>query len=149
MRFRRITLAVIVLSLIILLSAYYYTNHEMHEEYPDNEDVVEGFKNGVVSVHGFVINRTDGGFYILIEYRGKERVIEVMSDLDVGRDDRVEVLGYLKDDRIFPEKIIVYRKWSYYSIFIRSAIAIPIVLYFFFKYWRFDFGEMMFRRRNL
>ena len=93
--------------------------------YPDNEDVIKGFK-GKVSIYGTVINKGYDGFYILIEHGPKSKIVKVLSDLDV--------------DTL--EKIIVYKKWSYYSIFIRPAIAIPIVVYVFFKYWTFDLKEI-------
>ena len=67
--------------------------------------------------------------------------MRVLSDPSVERGDRVEILGLLQKDEITPEKIIVYKKWSYYSIFIRLAIAIPIVAYVFFRYWTFDLRE--------
>lgn len=102
----------------------------------------------MVSIYGIVINKSCDGFYILIEHGPKSKIIKVLSNLDVDNGDRVEILGVLQKDEITPEKIIVYKKWSYYSIFIRSAIAIPIVVYVFFKYWTFDFKEMKFRRRK-
>jgi len=88
------------------------------------------------------------GFIILIEHGPKSKIIKVLSDLDVDDGDRVEILGVLQKGEITPENIIVYKKWSYYSIFIRSAIAIPIVVYVFFKYWTFDFRKMKFKRRK-
>jgi hypothetical protein len=142
---RRLVLAVVIISLLLLLNTYHYLNHELHEEYPGNEEVVEGV-TGKVSIGGVVVNSNE--FYILVEHGSKSRVIRVLSDLDVEKGDRVEVLGLLQKDEITPEKIIVYRKWSYYSIFIRSAIAIPLVAYVFFKYWTFDFRQMRFRRRK-
>jgi fatty acid desaturase len=59
----------------------------------------------------------------------------------------VEVLGLLQRDALTPDKIIVYKKWSHYSIYIRSVFALPIVLYLFFTYWRFDLRGMRFQRR--
>ena len=146
-KMKRLILAIGIISLLLLLNTYHYLNHELYEEFPDEEDVIEGFE-GVVSIYGTVINKSYDGFYILIEHGPKSKIVKVLSNLDVEEGDRVEVLGLLQSNAITPEKIIVYKKWSYYSIFIRSAIAIPIVLYVFFKYWTFDFKEMKFRRRK-
>lgn len=144
---KRLILAIVIISLLLLLNTYYYLNHELYEEYPDNEDIIEGFE-GKVSVYGTVVNRSYDGLYILIEHGSKSKILKVVSDLDVESGDRVEVLGLLQKDEITPEKIIVYRKWFYYSVFIRSGIAVPIIVYVFLKYWTFDFKKMKFRRRK-
>ena len=144
---KRLILAIVIILLLLLLNTYYYLNHELYEEYPDNEDVIKGFE-GKVSIYGTVVNRSYDGFYILIEHGPKSKILKVLSDLDVEKGDRIEVLGSLQKDVITPEKILVYKKWSYYSIFIRSALAIPIVVYVFLKYWTFDFREMEFRRKR-
>ncbi|AGK60093.1 hypothetical protein Asulf_00057 [Archaeoglobus sulfaticallidus PM70-1] len=144
---KRLILFTVTISLLLLLNTYYYLYYELHKEYPGNEDIIEGFE-GKVSIYGVVINKSYDGFYILIEHGPKNKAVKVLSDLDVENGDRVEVLGLLQKDEIIPEKIIVYKKWSYYSIFIRSVIAIPIVVFIFFKYWRFDFRQKRFRRRK-
>ena len=55
---------------------------KLYEEYPDNEDVIEGFE-GKVSLHGTVVNRSYDGLYILIEHGSKSKILKVVSDLDV------------------------------------------------------------------
>lgn len=64
---KRLTLAIAIISLLLLLNTYYYLNHKLYEEYPDEEDVIEGFE-GMVSIYGTVINKSYDGFYILIAW---------------------------------------------------------------------------------
>jgi|Deesub1362A_J573_1020465.scaffolds.fasta_scaffold02594_5 hypothetical protein len=147
---KRLVLTIVLLTTLISLNTYYYLYHEKHEEYPGNEEVVEGF-TGKVSIGGTVITvigKDSSGFYILVEHGHKSKTIKILSNFNVEKGDKVEVLGLLHQDKITPEKIMVYKKWSYYSIFIRSALAIPIVAYVFLKHWRFDLRDMRFKRRK-
>ncbi len=140
---RRIVVLCVCLSLLTLLMGYYALTYEEHKEYPTNEEVVRGVE-GTVSIGGVVI----GAETIRIEYGSSEKEIIVHSDDAMNKGDFVEILGVLHGNEIVPEKIIVYEKWSYYGIFIRSAIVIPIMLYLFFRYWIFDTAEMIIRRRE-
>jgi hypothetical protein len=144
---RRVVLASLLISLLLLLSTCYYLNHEQHEEYPGKEEVIRGFE-GKVSIDGEVINKSSDSFYILIKRGAESRILEVKSGVEIETGDRVEVLGILYQDEIVPERMIVYKKWSHRLIFIRSAIAIPIVAYIFLRYWTFDLKGMRFRRRE-
>ncbi|RLI78676.1 hypothetical protein DRP04_09870 [Archaeoglobales archaeon] len=143
---KRLIISFKIVFLLLILCTYYYFNHELHE-YPDNEDVINGFE-GKVHVYGTVTNKTQDCFYILIEHGKDAKILKVVSSLDVAGGDRMEILGELKNGVLTPEKTIVYKKWSYYSIFIRSAISIPIVIYVFFKHWSFDLSEFRFKRRD-
>lgn len=144
---KRLVIAIVLSILLISLNTYYYLYHEKYEEYPGNKEVIEGI-TGEVSIGGTVISKDSDSFYILVKHGHKSKTIKVLSDLNVEKGDRVEVLGLLQQNKIVPEKTMVYKKWSYYSIFIRSALAIPIVAYTFFKYWSFDLREMKFRRKK-
>lgn len=144
---KRLLLASFFISLLFLLNTYHYLNHEMYEAYPDNKEVMKGFE-GNVSIHGTVSNTSSDGFYIRVTHGSKSKIINVLSEINVESGDRVEVLGLLQRDEIIPEKLIVYKKWSYYSVFIRSILALSIVVYLFFKYWACDLRGMKFRRRK-
>jgi len=58
---KKLALAVIITSFLLLLNTYYYLNHELCEEFPDNEDVIEGFED-IVSIYETVINKSCDGF---------------------------------------------------------------------------------------
>lgn len=144
---RRILAAILALSLLLLLDAYYYLNHELHEEYPGNEEVIKGVE-GLVSISGQVSGIFPGSFYLLVKHGSESIIIGALSGVEVSEGDMVEVLGTLRDGGIIPDKIIVQENWAYRSIFLRSILAVPIVLYLFFRSWTFDFRKMGFRRRE-
>lgn len=143
----RISTAILALSLLLLLDAYYYLNHELHEEYPGNEEVIRGVE-GLVSIGGQVSGTFPGGFHLLIKHGSERIIVGVLSDINVSDGDMAEVLGTLRDGEIIPDKIIVQENWACRSIFLRSMLAVPIVLYLFFRSWTFDFRKMGFRRRE-
>ena len=145
-KMKRLLLASIFISLLLILNTYHYSNHELYEAYPNNEDVIDGFE-GNVSICGTVINKSPDGFTLRIRYESESKIVNVLSPVNVEGGDSVEVLGLLQRDEIITEKIIVYRQWSYYSVFIRSVIALPIVVYQFFIYLIFYFIGLKFRRR--
>jgi hypothetical protein len=144
---KRLALALVLIALLLVLNSYHLVHHELYEAYPDSEAVIAGFE-GTVSTGGKVVNLSHDSFYIVVTYGSESRMLKVLSDEDVAYGDRVRVLGLLHSDEIRPEKMMIYRKWSYYSIYIRSVIAIPLVLYLFFKYWTFDLRAMRFKRRG-
>jgi hypothetical protein len=146
-KMKRLALALLFVSLILVLNTYHYLNHDQYEEYLDEEDVIKGVE-GTVSIYGTVINKSNDGFTLRIRYESESKILNVLSPEIVDSRDRVEVLGVLEGDEIIPEKIIVYKQWSYYSLYIRSVIGLFLVVYLFFTYWTFDIGGMRFRRRN-
>jgi hypothetical protein len=136
----------ILITCLLLLNSYHYLNHELYEEYPGNEAVINGFE-GTVSIGGTVTYASPESFDIQVTPGSPGRIVKVLSAEHVDSGDRVEVLGLLQRDALTPDQIIVYKKWSYYSIYIRSVFVLPIVLYLFFSYWTFDLQLMRFRRR--
>ena len=50
---KRLIVSFKIVFLLLILCTYYYFNHELHEEYPGNEDVINGFE-GKVHVYGTV-----------------------------------------------------------------------------------------------
>jgi len=72
---KKLALAVIITSFLLLLNTYYYLNHELCEEFPDNEDVIEGFED-IVSIYETVINKSCDGFYVLIEHGSKSKIVK-------------------------------------------------------------------------
>lgn len=145
-RMKRLLLGTVFMLILLSLCTYHWQYCDLHE-LPEDEDVVRGDYTGErVSLFG-VVNNEDK-FSITIEYGDKSREIEVLSAIEVDEGDRVEVLGVMEDaNTVKAEEVIVYDKWSYNSIFIRSAFAIPILAVVFFRYWSFNLKEFRFRRR--
>lgn len=139
-------LGVVFVLLLLSTCTYHWMYCDLHE-LPENEDIVKGDYTGErVSLFGVVSD--ENNFSITIEYGDKSREIEVLSPRKVDEGDKVEVLGVMQDtDTVDAGEIIVYDKWSYNSIFIRSAFAIPILAVVFFRYWSFSWREFRLRRR--
>ena len=70
---KRLILFTVTISLLLLLNAYYYLYHELHEEYPGNEDAIEGLE-GKVSIYGTVVNRSHNEFYVLVDHEFEIRL---------------------------------------------------------------------------
>jgi len=59
--------------------------------------------------------------------------------------DKVEVLGVLEENhRIATEKVLVYERLNYYSIFLRSSMGVVLLVWFFFRNWRFEIRRFKF-----
>ncbi len=142
---KRIIIGVLLIFVLLSLCTYHWLYNDVHQDYPETEDVImdaNRFVGSKISVYG-VFN----GEGLVISHGGDSKVLEVQSLSEVERGDRVEVLGLLEDEStVDAEKVIIYPKWTYYSIFIRSVVAIPLVLLVFFRNWSFS-SEFRFRRR--
>ena len=145
----RLILGVILFSVILGFGIYYNSEFERHKEYPSIGDAVldpsKYIGKKVVIWSHRVVDIGDNTF--TIEVTDQRFTVTNASKVDVG--DRVEVLGTLEPGyRITAEKIIVSKEWKYYFIFVRSIVAIPLVLFLFFRNWKFDFKRFEFRGRE-
>lgn len=143
---KRLLLGIVFMLILLSLCTYHWQYCDLYQ-LPENEDVVSSDYTGQkVSLFGVVSD--ENNFSIKIHYGSKSREIEVLPPVEVDKGDMVEVLGVMRDANIVDaEEVIVYDKWSYNSIFIRSAFAIPILAVVFFSYWSFSLREFRFRRR--
>jgi len=126
-----------------VLSTYHYLNHDRHEAYPENEEVINGVE-GTVSVSGTVVDRSDEAFTLRLTHGSKSKIITVISLVPVARGDNVEVLGEIHGDELIPEKMIVSTKWSHHALYLRSLLGLALVLIVFVKYWTFDRRSLRF-----
>jgi hypothetical protein len=87
----------------------------------------------------------------LEKYNGKNAIFTVLpnSHVDVDIGDKVEVLGSLNTDyQIYAEKIIVSKRWKHEFIYIRSFIALILLVLIFMRNWKFNIKRMEFVRRE-
>jgi len=129
----RFVLCSILVACLLVLSTYHYLNHDRHEAYPENEEVINGVE-GTVSVSGTVVDRSDEAFTLRLT---------IISLVPVASGDKVEVLGVLGDELI-PEEMIISTKWSHHAIYLRSLLGLALVLIVFVKYWTFDRRSLRF-----
>ena len=138
----RFVLCSILVACLLVLSTYHYLNHDRHEAYPENEEVINGVE-GTVSVSGTVVDRSDEAFTLRLTHGSKSKIITVISPVPVASGDKVEVLGVLGDELI-PEEMIVSTKWSHHALYLRSLLGLALVLFVFKKYWAFDRRSLRF-----
>ncbi|MBZ2167095.1 hypothetical protein [Methanobacterium spitsbergense] len=144
---RKFILIGLVLALI-LLCIYYESNYQQHQEYPNTSIILKNYPIGqTVSVSGVVTEVNNDNFILLDKYQGIEVKYTVYSTQKISNRDQVEVLGVLGNSyQISPSKILVISSFDYNFMLLRSGIALLIFLFFFRRYWRFDFKKMEFKR---
>ena len=132
----------------IFLSVYYASNYQQHLENPNTGVILKSYPIGeTVAVSGVVTEVHNDGFTILDSYHGIGVNYTVHSTEKVSINDQIEVLGTLEDSyHISASKILVISSFDYNFMLLRSGIALLIFLFFFRRYWRFDFKKMEFRR---
>lgn len=147
--------AIIAISLILilfLLCAYHQANYEYHREYPSVKNIVFDYSKYIdetASISGEVVGVYSTTFQLIDKCNDKNIIFTVLPDsnvdVDIDMGDKVEVLGTLNQDyQISAEKIIVTKKWKLEFVFIRSFIAIILLIFVFMMNWKFDFKRIGF-----
>ena len=133
---------------LILLSGYYELNYQQHLENPDTSIILKNYPIGEsVAVSGNVREVYNDSFILSSNYHQFEVNYTVYSPENVSTGDTVEVLGVLGNSyQITASKILVISAFDYQFMIFRSAVLLLIFIYFFRRYWRFDFEKMEFRR---
>jgi len=133
---------------LILLCIYYVSYYQQHLENPNTSVIIKNYPLGeTVSVAGDVLDVQSDSFTILDEYHGTDVIYTIFSTEKPSVGDKVEVLGVLENDNIvFASKLLVISDFDYNFMLLRSFIALLIFLFFFRRYWRFDFKKFEFRR---
>ena len=88
-------------------------------------------------------------FQLLEREDGENTIFVVLpnSNVDVGVGDKVEVLGTLGPDyQISAEKMIVSKRWKHEFVYIRSFIALILLIFVFMRNWKFNIKRMEFVR---
>jgi len=139
---------IVLLLALVLLSIYFVSNYQQHLENPNTAIILKNYPIGeTVSVSGVVSEIHNNGFTLLDEYNGFKVNYTINSPYRVYNGDHVELLGILEDSyQIAALKILVVSGFDYNFMLIRSCVAFLIFLFFFRRYWRFDFKKIMFRR---
>jgi hypothetical protein len=133
---------------LILLCTYYVSNYQQHLENPNTSIIIKNYPLGeTVAVAGSVLDVGSNSFTILDQYHGTDIVYTIFSTEKLSVGDEVEILGVLgASNTVVASKILVISKFEYNFMLLRSGIAVLIFLFFFRRYWRFDFKKFEFRR---
>lgn len=137
-----------LLLVLILLSNYYSANYQNHLQYPNTAVILKNYPAGeTVSVTGSVIQVYNDSFLLTDAYHHNVVYYKVFSPQKMSFGDQVEVLGVLGNSyQINALKIQSVSTFDYKFLLLRSFIALLIFLFFFRRYWHFDFKKMEFRR---
>jgi hypothetical protein len=96
------------------------------------------------------INTTNHEIKILVPIRPWFIMVKIPNNEELPqKGDKIEVYGVL-DGRthVTAERILVSKSWEYNLIFYRSYLAIPFVLFLFFRTWRINIKKFRFERRK-
>jgi len=71
----------------------------------------------------------------MISTLGDLRVVNISAEPG----DRIEVFGSLVDNTtVVAERTVVYSKFDFYAMFIRSLAGLAILVFLFFRFWRVE-----------
>jgi hypothetical protein len=137
-----------LLLVLILLGGYFSANYQNHLQYPNTAVILKNYPAGkTVSVTGSVIQVYNNSFLLTDAYHRNVVYYKVFSTQKVSVGDQVEVLGILGNSyQITASKIQSVSTFDYKFLLLRSFIALLIFLFFFRRYWHFDFKKIEFRR---
>jgi hypothetical protein len=64
---KRFVLGSLLVACLLVLSTYHYLNYDLHEAYPETEEVINGAE-GTVSVGGTVVHSSAEAFALRLTY---------------------------------------------------------------------------------
>ena len=147
---KRILTGIILIIALAGLCTYYVSEYQNHLKYPSYEVILLNYHTGeVVNVEGKVISTFNGGFQTTENFYGHWVNMKIISDTPVSVEDKISVVGVLApNNTIINVQILeVNQYWKYIFVFLRSLVALIILLYIFHRYWSFDWKTYEFRRR--
>ena len=140
MDLKRIIIGSVLTLILLSLCIYYYDYHESKSKYISTAAIESYYpEDSLVYVSGTVVKPNNNGFY-LRDKNNWSITYNVVSGKHVQLDDNVQLLGILGSNyTIKSTRIYVETKWGYEFIIFRSALALIVLLFIFFRYWKFDF----------
>lgn len=134
--------AALLLLVLLSLCIYSYLEYEHHIPYPNGVDVVSGRKGQATVVFIFGTVTDTMGKTSVVSAGGYNFTVTPIT-AKVG--DKVEVLGRLEENcRITAEKTVVYDSTNYYLLFVRSLAGAGLLVFVFFKSWKFEWRKFKF-----
>ena len=138
----RIVIFIVLLAILTSLCIYYIDNYQLH---PFGQEISPNNKN-FTAISGTVTQTFNGGFYTTSS-NGTQ--YKILSSINVSNNDKIQLQGTISpNNTIIPTKIIVSPNWSFQFVILRSFLALLVLAFFFFKYWKFNFQEKIFIRRK-
>lgn len=138
---------ILLLLAIAFLSLYSHLEYKRHLPYPTRREISMDYQSYVgreVFVFGTVASVTENG---AIVSSGELNFTVTPLVAKVG--DLVEVLGTLGENySMSSRRVVVYDRASYYSEFVRSLVGAVILIFVFFKSWKFTARKFRFAERR-
>lgn len=154
MKHQRLILGTILIVLLFSLMLYYSLDHNNLD--PDDQYILDHFEqfNGTKVTMNGVVQNVDGiNQTLLIELQQPPQYLILISTAEnismTQPGDVVEVYGTLTNrTKITAEKLLIFEQWKDNMIYLRSLLAIPFVLFLFFRSYRYNSDIRRFERRQ-
>ena len=148
MDLKRITAGSVLVLLLLSLCVYYYNYHEDNLKYLSTAAVQSYYPEGsTIFVSGTATKINKDGFNLLdnsgsVEYR-------IISGKHPEPGDNVQLIGVLGPSyTIKSTRAMVETSQGYGFILFRSALALIVFIFIFFRYWKFNFRRFELTRRK-
>lgn len=162
MKHKRFLIGLLLVILLIVLMLYSYQDHDKNnvqiKKYTKIFADFETYNNTEISFTGAVlkINKTNQTILVSIQeepYTYPNIEINTSNvDIDISalkKNDLIDIVGILDgENHATANKIWINESWKFNLIIVRSLLAIPFVMYLFFKTWKFDWKKIRFERRK-
>ncbi|MEW6221773.1 MAG: hypothetical protein AB1476_00420 [Candidatus Hadarchaeota archaeon] len=139
--------AALLLLAIAALSIYSGLEYKRHRPYPTSDEIASGYQSYVgreVFVFGTVASVAENGVVV-----SSGELNFTVAPLSAKAGDLVEVLGTLGENyRLASSSVVVYDRASYYLELARSLAGAAILVFVFFRSWKFAAKKFMFVERR-
>jgi hypothetical protein len=145
---RRGLIAVVLTCAFVVLAAYYQANIIQHLEYPRESEVRANYAKYVgqnVTISGGVVATGVGSFQL----KGEQSTYTILSSQAVQRGDSVTIVGTLQPGHQLREVAMFDSPYPLGElVYVRSFIALIVLVVLFFVSWRFDWRAFVIRPRE-
>jgi hypothetical protein len=154
MKHQRLILGILLLFLLLSLLMYYSMEHNHHNPEPQYIlDHYEDFINTKVVLSGEITNVDRTNRTLLVQVTSSsDGIIQVTTTESLTQThpgDVIEMYGTLtSNNQMNAESLLIFPQWKNTLIYLRSLLAIPLVLYLFIQAYRFNTDTLRFERRK-
>jgi hypothetical protein len=145
---RRGVIAVALICAFVVLAVYYQANITQHLDYPSEREVSANYAQYVgqnVTISGGVVATGVGSFQL----KGMYGTYTILSSQAVQRGDSVTLVGtLLPGNELRAVKLFASPQLWGELVYVRSFIALIVLVVLFFVNWRFDWRAFVFRPRE-
>ena len=147
-----ITVFVVILLLLCSYSAFYHDEYRPSFSYRIKH--FQQFQNKSITLSGIIKEKNLSNNTVILQINEapyqKIWILAPLHDIkNIKSGDHIELSGKLvTKQRILADEFIITSAWMHYLIYVRSIPAVPLILFFFFKNWRFNRKSWFFERRK-